>query len=53
MQEFIRNENLKLYRQALATSTDAEQQRVLMTLLQLLVVEQAAAADRPKQIPTT
>jgi hypothetical protein len=52
MQDFIRNENLKLYRRALAISTDAEQQKVLMTLLQLLVVEQAASAKRPKQFPT-
>jgi hypothetical protein len=40
MQDFIRNENLKLYRAALAKSTDEVQRRVLLVLLQLLVVEQ-------------
>jgi hypothetical protein len=49
MQDFIRDENLKLYRTALARSTDEEQRRVLLVLLRLLVVEQAAAASCPKQ----
>ncbi|NVN85604.1 MAG: hypothetical protein HXX15_05890 [Rhodopseudomonas sp.] len=51
MQDFIRDENLKLYRRALASSTDAEQQRVLTLLLRLLVVEQTVAAKR-QQIPS-
>jgi hypothetical protein len=50
MQDFIRDENLKLYRAALEKSTDEEQRRVLLVLLRLLVVEQAATASRPKQV---
>jgi hypothetical protein len=50
MQDFIRNENLKLYRRALASCTDEEQQRVLTTLLRLLVSEEAAAVKRPMEI---
>ncbi|MBB1092018.1 hypothetical protein [Rhodopseudomonas pseudopalustris] len=49
MPDFIRDENLKLYRAALAQSTDEEQRRVLLVLLRLLVVEQAETASRPKQ----
>jgi hypothetical protein len=47
MQDFIREENLKLYRRALANSTDAEQRKVLLVLLQLLVAERAAATLGP------
>jgi hypothetical protein len=50
MQDFIRDENLKLYRRALAESSDEEQRKVLMVLLQLLVAEQAAVAPRAPQI---
>ncbi|WP_322517627.1 hypothetical protein SR870_08985 [Rhodopseudomonas palustris] len=49
MQDFIRDENLKLYRAALARSTDEDQRRVLLILLGLLVDEQAKPASRPKQ----
>jgi hypothetical protein len=52
MQQFIRNENLKLYRQALEASTDLDQRRVLTTLLERLVVEEAASAKSPKQTTT-
>jgi hypothetical protein len=44
VETFIRNENLKLYRRALAASTDDEQRRVLLALLKVLVIEQATAA---------
>jgi hypothetical protein len=50
MQDFIRDENLKLYRRALAQSTDEEQRKVLLVLLRLLVAEQAASAPLLKQI---
>jgi hypothetical protein len=50
VQDFIRDENLKLYRRALAESTDEEQRKVLMVLLQLLVAEQTASAPPRKQI---
>jgi hypothetical protein len=50
MQDFIRDENMRLYRSALAQSTDEEQRKVLLVLLRLLVVEQAAIASRPEQI---
>jgi len=49
MQDFIRNENMKLYRAALARSTDDDQRRVLLAMLRLLVVEQAVPASRPKR----
>jgi hypothetical protein len=39
MDDFIRNENLKLFRRALAESTDREQREVLRGLLRLLVAE--------------
>jgi hypothetical protein len=48
MQKFIRDENLKLYRAALAQSTDEDQRRVLLALLRLLAIEQAATAISPK-----
>lgn len=50
MQNFIRNENLKLYRRALAESSDEEQRQVIKLLLRLLIVEEAALA-RPKKRP--
>jgi hypothetical protein len=50
MQDFIRDENLKLYRKALEQSTDEEQRQVLLVLLRLLVAEQAARATPPPQI---
>jgi hypothetical protein len=40
LQDFIRDQNIKLYCRALAESTDDEQRRVLLVLLQLLVTEQ-------------
>jgi hypothetical protein len=40
---FIRNENLKLYRRALAESTDERQRRVLLGLLKLLGEEKSSA----------
>jgi hypothetical protein len=43
MDDFIRAENLKLYRRALAESPDAEQRRVLLVLLRLLLAEEEAA----------
>ncbi|NVN88115.1 MAG: hypothetical protein HXX15_18705 [Rhodopseudomonas sp.] len=49
MQDFIREENLKLYRRALVESTDEEQRKVLLVLLRLLVLEQAAMAPRSQQ----
>jgi hypothetical protein len=42
MDDFIRTENLKLYRRALVESTDHEQRRVLVVLVRLLLVEEAA-----------
>jgi hypothetical protein len=37
VEDFIRDENLKLYRRALAESSDEERRRVLLVLLRLLV----------------
>jgi hypothetical protein len=51
MQDFIRNENLKLYRRALAESSDEEQRQVIKLLLRLLIVEEAALARCPKVRP--
>ncbi|NVN88053.1 MAG: hypothetical protein HXX15_18390 [Rhodopseudomonas sp.] len=50
MQQFIRNENFKLYRRALNESSDHDQRRVLKALLQILVVQQAAHAAQPRQM---
>jgi hypothetical protein len=50
MQDFIRDENLKLYRRALAESSDEEQRKVLLVLLRLLVAEQVASVPPLKQI---
>jgi hypothetical protein len=47
MQDFIRSENIKLYRRALITCTDVEQRSVLLTLLQLLTLEESALARGP------
>jgi hypothetical protein len=44
MQDFIRDENLKLYRAALARSTDEEQRKVLLVLLRLLLAEKTSPA---------
>ena len=49
MQDFIRDENLKLYRAALARSTDEEQRKVLLVLLRLLVAEQTSPARGPDE----
>jgi hypothetical protein len=49
VEKFIRDENIKLYRSALAECSDEDKRRVLLVLLQLLVVEEAAS--RPKQSP--
>ncbi|MGP9811393.1 hypothetical protein ACTZWT_07770 [Rhodopseudomonas sp. NSM] len=49
MQDFIRDENLKLYRAALARSTDQDQRRVLLVLLGLLGDEQPRPGSGPKQ----
>jgi hypothetical protein len=43
MDDFIRAENLKLYRRAPSESSDAEQRRVLLVLLRLLLAEEEAA----------
>lgn len=55
MENFIRNENLKLYRQALAGCSDPKQRQVLTGLLDLLLAEEAAlpspAADVAPTIP--
>jgi hypothetical protein len=40
MQEFIREENLKLYRTALAGTDDAEQRRVLFLLIACVLEQQ-------------
>jgi hypothetical protein len=50
MQDFIRDENIKLYRRALAEGADDEQRKVLLVLLQVLVVEQAALASQRNEI---
>ncbi|WP_157038801.1 hypothetical protein [Rhodopseudomonas palustris] len=49
MQNFIRDENLKLYRAALAQSTDEDQRRVLRELLGLLGDKPSQAGGRPQQ----
>jgi hypothetical protein len=46
MQDFILDEDLKVYRAALSKSTDEEKRRVLLVLLQLLVAEQSGIASR-------
>jgi hypothetical protein len=43
MQDFIRDENMKLYRTALAECTDADKRRILLVLLRLLATEQVAS----------
>jgi hypothetical protein len=53
MDNFIRNENLKLYRRALLESSDEEQRRVLLILLRLLLQEEAVLSSAPiETIPT-
>jgi hypothetical protein len=42
MDDFIRRENVKLYRKALSESSDGEQRKVLLMLLRLLLAEEAA-----------
>jgi hypothetical protein len=56
LQDFIRDQNIKLYRRALAESSNDEQRRVLLALLQLLVTEETALArhrqhDKPEISP--
>lgn len=51
METFIRNENMKLYRRALAESADEDQRRVLLALLKVLGDEQAAAVPDRKAPP--
>ncbi|NVN84639.1 MAG: hypothetical protein HXX15_01010 [Rhodopseudomonas sp.] len=55
MDDFIRNENLKLYRRALETCLDPAQRLVLQELLRLLIAEQPTALPPlpppPRQIP--
>jgi hypothetical protein len=41
MQDFVRNENIKLYRRSLLASSDDDQRRVVLVLLSLLVDEQS------------
>jgi hypothetical protein len=48
MQDFIRDENIKLYRKTLASCTVEDQRRVLMVLLRLLAAEQAAQSTNLK-----
>jgi hypothetical protein len=48
MQDFIRDENIKLYRTALSGCTDEEQRRVLLVLLRLLIIEQAESTKFSK-----
>jgi hypothetical protein len=50
MDDFNRNENLALYRQALTESSDQDQRRVLLVLLRLLLLEQAADLSRPLEM---
>jgi hypothetical protein len=50
VQNFIRSENIKLYRKALTHTTDSDQRRVISILLRLLVVEEIAQAPRPNNI---
>jgi hypothetical protein len=47
--DFVRDENLKLYRRALSESSDQDQRRVLLVLLRLLLLEQAAHASAPTE----
>jgi stress-induced morphogen len=42
MENFIREENLRLYRKALHESSDVEQRRMIKNLLRQLLEEQAA-----------
>jgi hypothetical protein len=51
VETFIRNENLKLYRRALAESSDEGQRRVLMALLELLGEKQPTAVPDPMAPP--
>jgi hypothetical protein len=46
VQNFIRDENLKLYRQALIDCTNDDQRQVLLNLVRLLVKEQVPEAPR-------
>jgi hypothetical protein len=50
MQDFIRNENIKLYRTALATCTDEHKRKVLVALLRVLASEEAVSTrpERPE-----
>jgi hypothetical protein len=51
MDDFIRTENLKLYRRALVESTDSEQRQVLLVLLRLLVAEGSSPSTNGAETP--
>jgi hypothetical protein len=53
VQQFIRSENIKLYRSALTQSADSEQRRVLTVLLRVLLAEERAESVQPTNIAQT
>jgi hypothetical protein len=50
VRQFIRSENIKLYRSALTQSADSEQRRVLTVLLRVLLAEERAESVQPINI---
>jgi hypothetical protein len=50
MQDFIRDENIKLYRTALVACSVEDQRRVLLLLLRLLLTEQAERSKETAKI---